>query len=466
MELRVADVIFNKEFYTRSESQSPSKVQEYAKSIAGGEFPPILLNQDNNLLDGWHRWMAHKECKLETIIADVLDTTGMDVFTIRRKAARFNFRHGQPQTENELKKLIRDEYRGKLDNLDQKGRAELKQEMATDYSRSIEYVRGVTSRIDKDLKVELRETAFNMWMACYSQQEIADHIGYSKQAVSEFFNLLQLSINGTDAENGQSSKNPALEFDEEPEEDSNSLGVYVLDKRLLIKADHMDEHFKPPIYNVWKQQTRSNQTEHYGNSEITWLDNLLYLYTRPFDIVVDPFAGGGSTIDLCKKRIRRYLVSDRKPIDIRSDIRIHDIKDGVLSPSTWKDVKLVFLDPPYWKQAEGKYSQDAEDLANMELEQFTEALAGVVKGYAEKLKRARTENAFIALIISPTQYPAPNKEFTDHVGDMLRAVKLPVDMRYSVPYESQQYNGNMVNWAKENKKCLVLTREIIVWRIV
>ena len=29
-----------------------------------------------------------------------------------------------------------------------------------------------------------------------------------------------------------------------------------------------------------------------GNSEVRWLDNLLYLYIRPFDIVVDTFASG------------------------------------------------------------------------------------------------------------------------------------------------------------------------------
>ncbi len=73
--------------------------------------------------------------------------------------------------------------------------------------------------------------------------------------------------------------------------------------------------------------------------------------------------------------------------------------------------------------------------------------------------------AYIALIIQPTQWKADNKQFTDHVGDMLSAVNLPVNMRYSVPYESQQYTPQMVNWAKENKTCLVLTREIIVWEV-
>ncbi|MEO2030797.1 MAG: hypothetical protein ABGZ35_01800, partial [Planctomycetaceae bacterium] len=63
------------------------------------------------------------------------------------------------------------------------------------------------------------------------------------------------------------------------------------------------------------------------------------------------------------------------------------------------------------------------------------------------------------------QWKAPERQFTDHVGDILRAVKLPVEMRYSVPYESQQCTAQMVEWAKEHKRCLVLSREIVVWRV-
>lgn len=45
---------------------------------------------------------------------------------------------------------------------------------------------------------------------CYSQQEIAEEVGYSRQAVGEFENLLRSAINGTGAENGVSSENEAL----------------------------------------------------------------------------------------------------------------------------------------------------------------------------------------------------------------------------------------------------------------
>jgi hypothetical protein len=193
------------------------------------------------------------------------------------------------------------------------------------------------------------------------------------------------------------------------------------------------------------------------------VDNLLYLYTKPFDIVVDPFAGSGSTVDVCKKRYRRYWVSDRVPnVSREDDIRVHDLTDGLPPLPRWSDVGLVYLDPPYWKQAEGKYSDDPSDLANMDLDAFNKTLAGIVNGFAKKLP----DGAHVALIIQPTQWKTnPEHDYTDHVADMLRVVNLPVAMRVSAPYESQQHTAQMVEWAKANRQVLVLTREIVVWRV-
>jgi hypothetical protein len=279
------------------------------------------------------------------------------------------------------------------------------------------------------MKEAKKKKAREMWLACATQEEIAEAVGVARA---------QPLMTG---------------------------------RRFLPKVQRMDfRHFPPastpPIYNVWKKQTKTNAVSHFGNSEVEWLENLLYLYTNPASIVVDPFAGGGSTIDACKKWSRRYYVSDRKPIVAREhEIRLHDLTTGLPSVR-WKDVDLVYLDPPYWKQAEGQYSEDPTDLANMKLEQFNTALAGIINGFAKKLKDSASDKpAYIALIIQPTQWKAPERQFTDHIGDMLRAVKLPVDMRYSVPYESQQCTAQMVEWAKAAKRCLVLTREIIVWGV-
>jgi hypothetical protein len=229
-----------------------------------------------------------------------------------------------------------------------------------------------------------------------------------------------------------------------------------------MKVQFSDAEFQPPIYNVWALGKKTNETSHFGNTEQRFVENLLWLYTEPGDIVVDPFGGGGSTLDVCKVRGRRCFISDRKPKPGMEDkLRTMDVCNE-LPPlhKRWSDVSLTYLDPPYWRQAAGEYSDDAEDLANMPLEQFTESMVSIVKRVA-----AKQSKGVIALIIQPTQWKAPDRQFIDHVGDMLRLVKLPVDMRFSVPYESQQCNAQMVDWAKANKRCLVLTRELIVWRV-
>src|SRR4030095_8609532 len=331
-----------------------------------------------------------------------------------------NATHGLQLSQQDKQDMARKIY-GMTPEREREGK---KADLARILSVSLSSVHSWLSRVDKDAKDARNKRIFAAWLACDTVEEIAERESVAKATVSEIC-----------------SKIPDLEK---------------LNKSDSAAAEHATD-FDLPIYNVWKQQEKTSGSTHYGNSEVRWLDNMLYLYTKPFDVVVDPFAGGGSTVDLCRKRFRRYYVSDRKPIvERQKEIRQYDLMDGLPKPPQWQDVKLVYLDPPYWKQAEGKYSDDPTDLANMSLEAFNKSLAGIINDYAKKLSEA-----YIALIISPTQWAAPNREFTDHVGDMLRAVKLPVDMRFSVPYESQQYNGNMVNWAKENKRCLVLTREIV-----
>ncbi len=216
-------------------------------------------------------------------------------------------------------------------------------------------IREWLSRIDKDTKAARDRKIFDLWLSCRTQEEIAEAVGVSQGEVAKSIPNGKFAV-----------------WNKTPEQEA--------------AANHATD-FELPLYNVWKQQEKTPGSGHFGNSEVRWLDNLLYLYTAPFDIVVDPFAGGGSTIDICKKRFRRYWTSDRKPVVERAhEIREHDMTTGLPPLPHWHDVKLVYLDPPYWKQAEGQYSKDATDLANMPLDAFTKALAGVINGFGKKLK--------------------------------------------------------------------------------
>ena len=416
MRINVKDVVFRDDLYPRIDTNVET-VQKYAEDLT--VLPPIEINQRNELIDGWHRWTAHKKNEVADIECFVTETAS-DAELLELAIER-NASHGLQLSQSDKQDMARKIYHA----TPERERAEKKKQLAKILSVSERTVSGWLSRIDKDTKAARDKKIFNMWMACYTQEEIAEVVGLEQRSVGQILEK-----------------------------------IADLPESLKSTANHLTD-FEPPIYNIWKQQEKSEGSNHYGNSEVKWVDNLLYLYTKPFDVVIDPFAGGGSTIDICKKRYRRYWVGDRKPIIEREkEIRKWDITEGLPPLRRWQDVGLVYLDPPYWKQAEGRYSNDPTDLANMDIDKFNETLAGLINGISKKL-----EDAYIALIIQPTQWNAPEKQFTDHVGDMLKLVKLPVDMRYSVPYESQQHNAQTVEWAKENKKCLVLTREIIVWGV-
>lgn len=448
--IAVDAVVFRDDLYPRVES-SATTVQKYAEDLS--VLPAIEVNQKNELIDGRHRFLAHKKREAKEI--EVIVTETRDDDHLLELAIERNAKFGYQLSTSDKQTMARRIYR----NAPVEERGAKKQRLAELLSMSYATINTWLGRIDKDTKEERDAAVQNLFLQCFTQPEIAEAVGMPQASVNGLLSEIQEFkipiIPGQYGELLTDKTGKALKAAEDERQE-----------KIIAANREQAEHaagFDPPIYNIWKQQTKSEGSSHFGNSEVRWVDNLLYLYTKPFDVVVDPFGGGGSTLDICRQRFRRCWISDRKPIEERAkEIRQLEVSGDSLPPlaKRWSEVKFVYLDPPYWKQAEGQYSDDPSDLGNMSLEDFNQSLAGVINGFAKKVK-----DAHIALIIQPTQWKSPNREFTDHIGDMLRAVKLPVAMRYSVPYESQQCTPQMVDWAKDNKQTLVLTREIVVWRV-
>lgn len=421
-ERRVDAVVYREDLYPRIEPNA-SLIQRYAQNL--DVLPPIEVNQDNILIDGFHRLTAHRKNEAETIRVVVTPTeSDLDIFAL---AIERNARHGMQLSDADKRKTAIRLYAA--------GTGKEKDEIARILSVTPRSVTGYLADIDRQLNEERDRLVAEMYLACFTDEEIASAVEMTRRWVTE--------KTATYGKNGSAS-------------------IFAVSRPFEKDAD-----FEPPYYNVWTFAKKTNAVAHFGNSEQRIVDNLLYLYTEPFDIVVDPFAGGGSTIDVCKRRLRRYWVSDRKPIVERErEIRMLDIATD-LPPlhNRWSDVTLTYLDPPYWKQAAGKYSKDGEDLANMDLDTFTETLTGIVRRIAEKQSRGA-----LALLIQPTQWLTNDAhDFTDHVRDILCATakskRLRLHNRISCPYSTEQYNAQQLMWAKENKSLLVLTRELIVWKV-
>lgn len=416
--LPLSDVVYREDLYPRIKPDAAT-IQRYAENL--DVLPPIEVNQHNILIDGFHRWTAHRKAEAENIQAVVTETESeaeLFALAIRRNAA-----HGMQMNEQDKRKVAIRLYAA--------GTGLSKAEIADTLSVTQRSVTSYLSDVDKQLREERKERIFNLWMEAYTEDEISAETQIPRQTISGLL--------------------PKMEE---------------LPNSAKVAANFQDQDFTPPLFNVWTFAKKSNAVGHFGNSEQRIVENLLYLYTEPFDIVVDPFGGGGSTLDVCRKRLRRCWISDRKPIVEReSEIRQHDLATDGVPPLNrrWSDVTLTYLDPPYWRQAQNQYSTDPTDLANMPLEQFTDTMSKIVKDISQRQSRG-----VIALIIQPTQWSADNRQFTDHVTDLIRAVgnkRLVLENRVSCPYSTEQYNAQQVEWAKAHKKLLVITRELIIWRI-
>jgi DNA modification methylase len=417
---KVDEIIWREDLYPRF-NPIPAKVQEYAENVE--LLPPIEVNQHNELINGYHRWTAQRKEEIKQI-AVIVTTTKSDANLLALAYERNA--HGTVAITPEERK------QGAL-RMYADGTGRTEEEIAKLLHVTPQTIKRYLARTKRDNKKARDRKIAEMWLACHTEEETAKAVSVDQKTVN---NLMA------------------------------ELGKVDTWQKFLIFSEYQDPDWSPPIYNVWKQQNKSNKTSHFGNSEALFTDYLLYLYTEPYDIVVDPFAGGGSTIDVCKHRLRRYWVSDRLPIVERLDIRQHDILGGPPPlHKRWGDASLLFLDPPYWKQAEGEYGDDPQNLANMELETFHKTMIDFIAACSEKMRAG----AHIAMLMQPTQWRAPDRHFAEDHAFEIRAGLQGAPLRFvktiQAPYESQQYNAQQVNWAKENKEVLGLDRTITIWQV-
>lgn len=400
--IKTTEVVYREDLYPRFEPNQAT-IHRYSESI---EFlPAIRINQNYILIDGFHRWKAHQMAGVDEINAEIIETSSEK--ELKKLAYQLNSNHGLSLTPDEKRRYAQ-EMVGEL----------TVKELSIILSVSESSIKNWTETQRTAQKEERNRKIIELYLRAWNTQE----------GIGEIFGESQVQI----------SRIIDIHFD---------------------KFGEMYKDFKPIIYNIWNVQKMDQETSHFGAFPKVFMENLLYYHTDPKDIIFDPFAGAGTTVDTCKKMFRRYFCTDRKVKPGReADIKEHDITTGL--PEMPKP-DFVFLDPPYWAQAEGMYSNDSEDFGNMSLERFYSEFNKVLDEFkAWKIKK-------IAIVIQPTQWKNENHAFEDHIfkfHEML-SDKYEIEMRYILPYSTQQYTPQMVDSAKEERLCLGLNRDLVVWRL-
>jgi DNA modification methylase len=129
-----------------------------------------------------------------------------------------------------------------------------------------------------------------------------------------------------------------------------------------------------PRQSYGKTKKGNNKYAGVTPAELIW--NLVWRYTEPGDLVVDPMCGSGTTLDVCKEEGRKAICYDICPPQFRDDIIQNDARKIPLPDN---NVDLVFIDSPYGDNI--KYNDHPQNIGNIssETEEFYEELEKVIK---------------------------------------------------------------------------------------
>lgn len=167
----------------------------------------------------------------------------------------------------------------------------------------------------------------------------------------------------------------------------NALAAVEKSKKMKKKLSMLRKTVEAGIVlsSVWNFGNRDNyagDAHFYGNAPTQVVEQCVLRLTNRGDLVVDPMAGSGTTIDVCKTHGRNIKAFDLTPT--RKDILEHDSRNIPL-----KDLSadLVFLHPPYWNMV--KYSNKDADLSNLSLNEFLDSMGKTITEAQRILKKDR-----------------------------------------------------------------------------
>lgn len=306
---------------------------EFLNSIKeNGILEPLLVNQSNIIISGHRRWQAATELGLDLIPCLILGPMSQleELRTIveanrYRKKKLHEIRHEAELLEEVESKLAAERRNDAkyVDPVMNKGRT----------AEKIAKALGIGSYVTYD---RLKK----VWMVADSEPAIAEalaKVDSGQKSFNSVWKMTQKVLYG-------SAKEEEFGFD---------LQVY--DKWYFSEGPH-------PSFGI----------NHPGRLPGQMIQNVLHYWSEPGDLVVDPFSGGGVTLDVCEAMDRNCLAYDLAPI--REDIKDWDISRGF--PEEAQGANLIFLDPPYSNMLDKEYlALHKDSAAGLSIDGFKDFIA-------------------------------------------------------------------------------------------
>ena len=304
-------------YYPRSKVRE-DKIKEYSENIE--VLPPITINQNDILIDGFHRLKAY--------IAKGIFEIGVvieqcDDEKILERSIELNAKHGLQLSYQDKRRIAIEMFNGTNGK-----------HLSQMLSVSIDCLNKWVRDIRKKKEYETEKSIISEYLkAEQSQEQVADKFGTSVRKVSETKKKFYEKINLL-----------------------NHKKTKLLEEDRFAFRDILN--FRPFISNVWEISGHSADnlsgwgTECNDYSDTVFVEppafvyeNLLYYFTEPFDVVYVPFSGYNCSriTDVCKNWFRRhYLNNQKSEWGELGDTWYWEFADGL--PKDLPPPKLVFID--------------------------------------------------------------------------------------------------------------------------
>jgi hypothetical protein len=469
-------IVFEEKHYPRCKPDT-TRIEKYVDDMRKGDiFPPIILLEGNNsLIDGYHRWKAR--IKYNRLYASFLSEEFADGLPKPTEDLPCQW-HTLP--EGVLQLLYASKFQNKQglaksnsDDRDTARRAYLAQPgiskaLLEDY---IGVSRHKLAEFLRDLEAKHEETVHHsllrLDMLGWTQDEMAlalEHIfpgskGTSQKTVSNIF-----SKNGTVAKiteecvGSNHSVETLAKRSDMPLILAWALKLASVDdigrfKALAITIQPYD------VLHFQECDDRFGTDAYPGRIPGQLIAHVLYWFTKPGDVVIDPMAGGGTVPDVCLALGRKCYAYDINHSD-RIDIIPHNLAtDGW--PERTKKADLVVWDPPYFRKKDDGYPDGS--ISRLERGPYLDFFKKTFTDLQQLVKRGTA----LAFLMSDW-YDAPDAKpqrpgifLWDYVG-LLRHAGWHMQEHIQVPLSTQQVESFTVTTLREAAKRARLERYLLI----
>lgn len=363
MKVRLDEVFLDENIYPRIK-KSEKLIDELIDALSvGAKLPPIEVQKVRFqaekseetriiLLDGWHRLEAYRGYNSQKGVKPIEEVEARfwrpETFDYKEnlaelmvRSAELNMKHGLRLSRGEAKAHLQ-----KMARLSENPFVINWKGIAEKFDVTPQWVSECVSDILAERRMSRDAFIYKLSLLGWTQKEIMGTTEEIKtqSTISEIIGELK-KLNSTIQNDFYVKRKPIDEIVKYYHLNTPLAWAIILEGKsdlerfkLFGDPDYQDD--SPRVYNVWNFANCDPRLgdEHPGRVPGQIVLNLLYYYTEQGELVVDPMAGGGSTIDACLVMGRKCRAYDINPI--RKDIVKWNLYDGF--PKRQKGVTSSF----------------------------------------------------------------------------------------------------------------------------